>query len=193
MKSADNGQGGVGVSDRTREDAIVTCTPALDRSATPADGAPSQAPQPPRSRRRDLHDWLRRDDVFAQLVRFALVGGISSSFYALLFWSLERFGSQQANVIAVVLSSILANDLHRRLTFHAERRLSWLMAQWEGGGVSLIALVATTVALGWLDHAVPDPGVLLELALVGVVFAVIGCLRFVALRWLFLLRHPNRA
>jgi putative flippase GtrA len=170
----------------------VTCSSALDRSASSADGAPSQGQKRP-SRRSDLLEWLRRDDVLSQFARFVLVGGVSSGFYAMLFWALERLGPQPANVIAVVLSSILANDLHRRLTFHAERRLSWPMAQWEGGGVSLIGLVATTLALGWLDRAISDPGLLLELALVGAVFATIGCLRFVVLRWLFLLRHPNRA
>ena len=171
----------------------MTCTAALDRSASSADGAPSQGPTQPRGRRSDVLRWLRGDDVLPQLTRFAMVGGVSSGFYALLFWVLEGLGPQPANVVAVALSSVLANDLHRRLTFHAERRLSWLMAQWEGGGVSLIGLVATTLALGWLDRAVADPGLLLELGLVGAVFATIGCLRFVALRWLFLLRHPKRA
>jgi putative flippase GtrA len=171
----------------------VTCTPDLDRSASSADGEPSRVQHRPRSRRSDVLEWLQRDDVLSQFARFVLVGGVSSSFYALLFWALERLGSQPANVIAVVLSSILANDLHRRLTFNAEHRLSWLMAQWEGGGVSLIGLVATTLALGWLDRAIAEPGLLVELALVGAVFATIGCLRFVALRWLFVLRHPNGA
>jgi putative flippase GtrA len=173
----------------------VTCTPALDRPAGSADAAGSPAPVQQRSssRRSRLLAWLGRDDVLSQFARFVLVGGLSSGFYALLFWPLERFGSQPANVVAVVFSSILANDLHRRLTFHAERRLSWLMAQWEGGGVSLIGLAATTLALGWLESVSADAGLLVKLALVGAVFATIGCLRFIALRWLFLLRHPHRA
>lgn len=137
--------------------------------------------------------WLRRDEVLAQLCRFVLVGGGSSLVYALLFSALEGLGSQPANAVALVFSSILANDLHRRLTFHAEQRLGWLTAQWQGGGVSLISLAATTLALGWLERVNADAGLLLELALVGAVFAVIGGLRFLALRWLFLLRRPPRA
>jgi putative flippase GtrA len=173
----------------------VTCTPALDRPASSADAvdAPPAVQTPSSSRRSQLIDWLRRDDVLSQFARFVLVGGLSSGFYALLFWALQTLGSQPANVIAVVCSSILANDLHRRLTFHAERRLSWLMAQWEGGGVSLIGLVATTLALGWLESVSADAGLLVQLGLVGAVFATIGCLRFVALRWLFVLRYPERA
>lgn len=171
----------------------MTCTAALDRSASSADGAPSQGPTQPRGRRSDVLRWLRGDDVLPQLTRFAMVGGVSSGFYALLFWVLEGLGPQPANVVAVALSSVLANDLHRRLTFHAGQRLSWLAAQVQGGGVSLISLVATTVALGWLERVDADAGLFLELALVGAVFAIIGGLRFLALRYLFLLRRRSRS
>jgi hypothetical protein len=50
-----------------------------------------------------------------------------------------------------VLSSILANELHRRLTFHATGRVGWLTAQWEGGGLAATGLVASGVALATLD------------------------------------------
>jgi putative flippase GtrA len=194
MKSADNGQGRWESLPTPERTWIVIRTPALDRPAGPAAaaGSPSPGQEPPSSRRSAVLEWLGRDDVLSQFARFVLVGGLASGFYALLFWPLEQFGSQPANVVAVVFSSILANDLHRRLTFHAERRLSWLMAQWEGGGLSLIGLVATTLALGWLESVSADAGLLVQLALVGAVFATIGCLRFVALRWLFLLRHLRR-
>jgi putative flippase GtrA len=169
----------------------VTCTSAPDRAAVPADAAADGGRELSGRRARFLA-WLRRDDLLPQFSRFALVGGTSSLFYAFLFWVLHGLGSQPANVVAVLLSTVLANDLHWRLTFRAERRLTWLMAQWEGGGVSLIGLVATTLALGWLD-SVSDAGLFLELALVGAVFATIVCLRFVALRWLFLIRRAHRA
>jgi putative flippase GtrA len=166
----------------------VARTPALDRPAASAEPAPERS-----GLRAGILNWLRRDDLLPQFCRFVLVGGTSSLFYAFLFWLLHGLGSQPANVIAVLLSTVLANDLHWRLTFRAERRLSWLMAQWEGGGVSMIGLVATTLALGWLDSVSDDAGLFLELALVGAVFATIGCLRFVALRWLFLLRRAHRS
>jgi putative flippase GtrA len=172
----------------------VTCTPTLRHPAAPAEAGPEPSPARSRggTRRGAVLDRLRRDDVVAQFSRFVLVGGLSSAFYAVLFWALEdRLGNQPANVVAVVLSSIVANDLHRRLTFRAEQRIGWLAAQWEGGGVSLIGLAATTLALAWLDSVSDDAGVLVELALVGAVFATIGCLRFVALRWLFLLRRTR--
>jgi putative flippase GtrA len=171
----------------------VTRTPTPNRSAAPAGPRPGLPRDDERGRFEQFLSWLRGDDVLPQLCRFGLVGGASSLVYALLFAAFERLGSQPANVVALVLSSILANDLHRRLTFHAERRLSWLSAQLQGGGVSLISLAATTLALGWLARVNADAGLFLELALVGAVFAVIGGLRFLALRWLFLLRRRDRS
>jgi putative flippase GtrA len=173
----------------------VTCTPTPDTPAPPAgvDATPLRAAAPGAGRWDGVLAWLRQDRVVPQLCRFVLVGGSSSLVYALLFAALERLGSQPANVVALVLSSILANDLHRRLTFHAGERLGWLTAQWQGGAVSLISLAATTLALGWLARVDADAGLFVELALVGTVFAIIGGLRFLALRWLFLLRRPSRS
>lgn len=173
----------------------MTCTPTLRAPASSAGDAAEPPGTAARSRHRSavLLDRLRGDDALAQFCRFVLVGSASSLVYALLFWGLEGLGSLVANLIAVVLSSILANDLHRRLTFQAQERVRWLTAQWEGGGVSVVGLVATTLALGWLDRVSADADLLVELALVGAVFATIGSLRFVALRWLFVLRNPHHA
>ncbi len=52
-------------------------------------------------------------------------------------------------------------------------------------------MVATTLALGWLEATVGDTSVLIELALVGSVFGVIGLLRFLALRWMFVLQPAH--
>lgn len=128
---------------------------------------------------------LRRDDAPAQFVRFVMVGGSSTALYALLFLSLRGQGYLAAHVIATVASSIFANELHRRLTFHAGRRVSWLTAQVEAGGVSFVGLVATSAALGWLDAAAGDAQPLWQITLVAAVTAFIGLLRFLALRWIF--------
>ena len=124
---------------------------------------------------------MRRDDAFAQFARFVLVGGTSTAFYALLFLSLRSFGYLPAHVIATVASSMLANELHRRLTFHAEERVSWGTAQLEAGGVSLFGLVATSTALGWLDSAAGSAHPVLQISLVAAVTAVIGLMRFLSL------------
>ena len=132
-----------------------------------------------------LQARLRRDDVLAQFGRFVFVGGASTVVYGVLFVSLGALGYLTAHVAATVASSVLANELHRRLTFRAEDRVNWLSAQIEAGGVTLIGLLATSVALGWLNTSVGSAHVLLQITLVATVTAAIGLVRFVALRWIF--------
>ena len=130
-------------------------------------------------------DQVRRDDALGQFIRFVLVGGSSTAVYALLFLGLQGFGYLSAHVVATVASSVLANELHRRLTFRADERVGWLAAQIEAGGVSLFGLVVTSVALGWLDSAAGDAPAVLQITLVATVTGLIGLMRFVALRWIF--------
>ena len=128
---------------------------------------------------------LRRDDLFAQFARFVLVGGASTAVYGVLYVSLGILGYLAAHLVATVASSILANELHRRLTFRAEERVTWLNAQVEAGAVALVGLLATSVALGWLNTSVGSAHVLLQITLVAAVTATIGMMRFIALRWIF--------
>ena len=134
---------------------------------------------------RTASERARRDDTFGQFVRFVLVGGTSTAVYALLFLTLGWLGYLPAHVVATVASSVLANELHRRLTFRAEERVGWLTAQIEAGGVSLFGLVATSVALGWLDASVGTAHALVQISLVAAVTGLIGLIRFIALRWIF--------
>jgi putative flippase GtrA len=150
----------------------VTCPPVLDSSAEPTIGA-------------RLLTRFRQDDVFAQLIRFAIVGGSSTVLYALLFLALHQLGYLPAHITATVLSSVFANELHRRLTFHADERVSWLRAQWEAGAVSLFGLLATSAALGWLHATASNAAPAVQIALVIAVTTVIGTIRFIALRWIF--------
>ena len=105
--------------------------------------------------------------------------------YALLFLALHRLGYLPAHVTATVISSVFANELHRRLTFHADERVTWLTAQWEAGAVSLFGLLATSAALGWLHATASSAAPALQIALVIAVTTLIGTLRFIALRWIF--------
>lgn len=131
---------------------------------------------------------LRQDDTAAQFARFVLVGAATTAVYALFFLGLGDLGQLNylpAHLMATVASTALANELHRRLTFHAEERVSWLTAQWEAGGVMVIGLIATSTALGWLDSATGTAHPVVQVGVVATVTAVIGALRFVALRWIF--------
>jgi putative flippase GtrA len=129
---------------------------------------------------------VRRDDGTGQFARFVLVGGLSSVVYVLLFAVLTApVGSVPANVLGSAVSSVLANELHRRLTFRAGERIYWLTAQWEGGALAAAGIVATSAALGWLTSVVGPTEVVVQLLLVGAVTGAIGLLRFAALRWAF--------
>jgi putative flippase GtrA len=136
---------------------------------------------------------LRRDDTLAQFARFVLVGGSTTVVYAVLFLSLSRLAGLSylpAHVAATAVTTVLANEMHRRLTFRAEDRVSWPAAQWEAGGVSVVGLVATSSALEWLDSVTGTAHPAVQVAVVASVTAVIGALRFIALRWIF---RPNEA
>jgi putative flippase GtrA len=166
----------------------VTCPSLLRRRPEAAEpfgdlpqGPPPQVGEPVHA----LGERLGRDDTFGEFARFVLVGGASTTVYAALFLVLEGFGYLAAHVVATVASSVMANELHRRLTFHAGERVSWLTAQIEAGGVSLFGLVATSAALGWLDATVDSAPPALQITLVATVTAAIGLLRFIALRWIF--------
>jgi len=166
----------------------VTCPSLQGRRPEDAEILGDASDRPP-ARAHDaalaFADRLRGDETWAQFVRFVLVGGSSTVVYAALFLALRGFGYLPAHLVATVASSILANELHRRLTFRAEERVGFLTAQIEAGGVSFIGLVATSSALGWLDATVASAPPALQIGLVAAVTAFIGVMRFIALRWIF--------
>jgi putative flippase GtrA len=171
----------------------VTC-PSLVRHPPVAAEVLDDLSRGPAQRARDAAGpviaRLRRDDTLAQFARFVLVGGATTVVYAVFFFSLRHFGYLPAHLMSTAASTALANEMHRRLTFRAEDRVSWISAQWEAGGVTVIGLVATSTALGWLDSATGTAPPALQVSVVVAVTALIGVLRFVALRWIF---RPNAA
>ncbi|MGR6966296.1 GtrA family protein [Geodermatophilus sp. URMC 61] len=136
---------------------------------------------------------LRAEDTFGQFARFVLVGASTTLVYTLLFAALERLGYLPAHVAATAVSTLLANEMHRRLTFHAGERVHWLTAQVEASGVTVIGLLLTSTSLGVLNSLVPDAGVGTQVALVVAVTGLVGLMRFIALRWLFRPRATRTA
>ena len=135
---------------------------------------------------RRFADRLRRDDGVAQFGRFVLVGGASTVLYGVLYVALGALGFLPAHLIGTVASTVLANEMHRQLTFRADDRVNWLHAQLEAGGVALIGLLATSAALGWLNSSAAAAGAMgLQITVVTAVTAAIGLMRFAALRWIF--------
>jgi putative flippase GtrA len=136
---------------------------------------------------------VRAEDTFGQFARFVLVGGATTLVYAALFVALEWLGYLPAHLMATAASTALANELHRRATFRAGERVHWFTAQWEAGGVTVLGLLATSAALGVLDSAAGEVSVVTQVTLVATVTALIGLMRFVALRWIFRAPAPEAA
>jgi putative flippase GtrA len=134
---------------------------------------------------RSVRDRLHGDEGSAQFARFVVVGGLSSAVYALLFLALAAAGDLEAMVVGSIVSSVLANELHRRLTFHAGERVSWQAAQAEGGALVVLGMVATGLALYAWDAVAGPSGAVAHLLVIATVTGVIGLVRFAALRWLF--------
>ncbi len=129
---------------------------------------------------------VRNDSVVPQLVRFAAVGAVSNVLYVAVFVLMQPEGRVIANVAGAAASTVLANELHRRLTFHAGERVHWFTAQWEAGGLALVGLMVSTAAVTALEVAAPNASALASALLVVTVTAVVGGLRFLALRgWVF--------
>ncbi|MFE3192985.1 GtrA family protein [Nocardia sp. NPDC059240] len=130
----------------------------------------------------DYRGFLRGDHAIAQLIRFAVVGGLSNVSYALLFMAMNGVGPLVANIAGSIVSTVIANELHRRLTFRAAGKVGWFTAQWEGGGLAAVGLVISTAALGALQVWAPGLGELTQAGAVIAIMAAVGGLRFLALR-----------
>lgn len=148
-----------------------------------------EAPAPARDVLRaaqSLRRWVTSEGTVAQLARFGGVGLISSTLYAGTFLVLGSLGSLAANLIGMVTSTLLANELHRRLTFHASAAVGWLRAQLQGGGLAVVGLIATSLALIALQSAAPDASWFEQVLTIAAITGGIGLVRFAALRaWVF--------
>lgn len=143
----------------------------------------------PRARGQRWTSRLRADTALAQFTRFVLVGGGSNAVYIPLFLLLRAEGVLQANVVGVLASTVLASELHRRLTFGAADRVRWFTAQWEAGGIALVGLLISSLVLAGAGLWAPTLDGAWQLGMVFAVTGAIGILRFLALRgWVFQIR-----
>lgn len=141
-------------------------------------------------RGRPLSCRLRGDSVAAQFVRFVLVGGTSNVVYAALFLLLRAESTMLANVVGVGVSTVLANELHRQITFNAAQRVGWFAGQWEAGGLALVGLLLSTAALAGVGVWIPGLSPMWQAVMVIAVSGVVGAGRFLALRgWVFSVRR----
>ncbi|GAB2908022.1 hypothetical protein GCM10027047_02830 [Rhodococcus aerolatus] len=118
----------------------------------------------------------------AQLARYTLVGAVTSLLYALVFVALETTSALGATVAAATASTVVANELHRRLTFHAAATVGFLAGQLESGGLALVAIAVSALATTALGAVVTDPSTLLRITVVLGATGAVGLAKFAALR-----------
>jgi putative flippase GtrA len=142
----------------------------------------------------ELREQLGRDapktGLLRQLVRFSVVGVVSTLAYLVLY-SLMRdgLGAQGANFVALGLTAVGNTAANRRFTFGVRGRTGAARHQFEGLIVFGLGLGLTSGSLALL-HALSSPGRALELAVLVLANLAATVLRFLLLRgWVF---HPRR-
>ncbi|MFL6126751.1 glycosyltransferase [Actinophytocola sp.] len=141
-----------------------------------------------------LRGQLGRDapktGLLRQLVRFSVVGVVSTLAYLVLYVVMrDGLGAQGANFVALGLTAIGNTAANRRFTFGVRGRTGAARHQFEGLIVFALGLALTSGSLALL-HALASPGRALELAVLVLANLAATVLRFLLLRgWVF---HPRR-
>jgi putative flippase GtrA len=120
-------------------------------------------------------------------VRFAAIG-VASTVANLMLYLLFRgiMGAIAANVVALLLTTVVNTAANRRLTFGVTGRDGAARHQFQGLIVFGLGLGLTTGALALLGHVMPDASQAVELVAILLANAVATAVRFVLFRsWVF--------
>ncbi|MEU9733371.1 dolichyl-phosphate beta-glucosyltransferase [Streptomyces sp. NPDC048002] len=128
-----------------------------------------------------------RHGPLPQLLRFALVGAVSTVAHLLLYAALRpATGAQAANALALLVCAMANTAANRRFTFGVRGRDGALRHQTRGLLVFALGLALTAGALAALHHAAPDASAATELAVLVAANLTATLLRFLLLRaWVF--------
>lgn len=130
------------------------------------------------------------NQLFAQAMRFAVIGVASTVAYFALYLLLRlSLGPQGANLLANVLTALANTTLNRALTFGVRGR-DGLLRHHLGGLAALgVALALTSAGLWGLHRVVAQPSKAAEVAVLVLTSAAGTAFRFVVLRTLM---RPSR-
>jgi putative flippase GtrA len=125
--------------------------------------------------------------LIGQLVRFAVIGVLSTLAYVALFLLLRGpVGAQAANLVGLLTTAVANTAANRRLTFGIRGRGGAARAQFQGLVVFGVGLALTSGSLALLHALDGDPSRAGELLLLVVANALATLLRFVLFRgWVF--------
>ncbi|HEX6888887.1 MAG TPA: bifunctional glycosyltransferase family 2/GtrA family protein [Candidatus Nanopelagicales bacterium] len=135
-----------------------------------------------------------------QLLRFGLIGVLSTLAYAALFWLLRGFSSAQwANALALLVTAVGNTAANRWFTFGVRGRPDRLRHPAQGLLVFALGLAVTSGSLALLEVVAPAASHGVELLVLTMANVVATLLRFALYRlWVFrsrpraaLLAHPT--
>jgi len=129
----------------------------------------------------------RLTGIRAQVAGFLAVGVVCTVASVAIFAVLRPLtGVQWANLISLVLTSILNTELNRRHSFGIHGRRYWLRDHRRGLWVMLLALGLTSGSLRLLHTLLPEASVLDELLTITAANVLAAVTRFLLLRyWIF--------
>ncbi|WP_040584582.1 bifunctional glycosyltransferase family 2/GtrA family protein [Segniliparus rugosus] len=132
--------------------------------------------------------------MVGQLVRFGVVGVLSTIAFALLYLALRPLlGAQVANLVALLSTAIANTAANRAFTFGVRGRAGAGLHHLQGLIIFLIGLGLTSGSLYALHSMVSsDPGRHIELVTLIVANLVATLVRFIGLRLVFRHHHARR-
>jgi putative flippase GtrA len=129
---------------------------------------------------------VRLHPTVVQLGRYALIGAVGTGLNVVLFLVARTWLSAvPANVIAIVLSTLVTTEANRRFTFHVGRGHRWRTILQNVGTMVFYAFYGSAVLL-LLSAVVDRPTALMESGVVAAASVLGGLARFsVMRRWEF--------
>ena len=125
----------------------------------------------------------QRTTLLGQVGRFAVVGLVCTVVHLGLFTIFHRWwDSQVANLVALVLATLVNTMLNRSWTFRSARRGNWVRQQAQALGVFLLTWAATSGGLALLESGWPNAPVWGKVLALAAATALSTVVRFVAMR-----------
>ena len=127
-----------------------------------------------------------RHPLVVQLARYVVAGGVGTLVNALVYLLLRNWWDLlPANLVALVLSTLVSTEVNRRFTFSGEQGHAWRAHVQTVGTIAFYAVYSSGVLLA-LTAVVDRPTPLLESVTVAAASVLGGAARFLLLRfWVF--------